>query len=84
MKSNADRRERDPENQFAARQIERQGGLGVRRLRDTSGDIPTDIPNESGLYWATLGKDGSKKPRSARLTGLFWAYLGATGKLSGP
>jgi len=48
------------------------------------GDIPTDTPKQSGLYWETLGNDGSKKPRSARHTGLFWETLGDAGKLSGP
>ena len=41
-------------------------------------------PKKSGLSWATLGNDGSKKPRSARHTGLFWANLGDAGKLVGP
>lgn len=37
----------------------------------TLGYIPTDTPTVLGLYWATVGNDGSKKPRTARLCGVF-------------
>lgn len=43
-----------------------------------------DTPSKSGLDCATVGDDGSKKPRSARLSGLLWANLGDAGKLLGP
>lgn len=38
----------------------------------------------SRLYWETMGNDGSKKPRGARLDGAFWQNLGVAGNLDGP
>ncbi|WP_208455940.1 hypothetical protein, partial [Burkholderia gladioli] len=45
----------------------------------TLGYIPTDTPKVLGLYWATVGNDGGKKTRTARLCGFFrqsWEALG--------